>query len=512
MTTQPKKPTAKELFDQLKKQGFSVALTPEAIKKQIGAKMQAPAKSPHAQIAEELIAIQQRNSKGFQVIDVNPNELSRADFYPLIQANVLFELLGQEAISPAAGLYEDTSGGATDTGVLPYWRTIEIPLNGNFLKIEHLPVRTMDDYQWNITGTNPIKDNTRVTNNSDSFTDFSPKHSSDKIFLLNFQDCKDTPLIAKHGDSFHTEFTSIFLTFKTTQARFRITLGYNSTITHVDDRLVNQDVAYSPGHGLFNNSVNHAVPFNFTQRDLNTSFGGYSGGYATILANATLSTDLITNIPLIAPRCYKAGGANTDLQLQQLGGAAATYQYTNDATSAACTGAGGSWQQTNLDTTASLGMTVGWITGFSASFCLSDPPNATTDSYLCEIWLEAVQYSSSGATVSIARRICKLESTLAVFHGTNEGQYSANTSKNFSEPIRYSLTTRESLRVVVSIYAPGGSTSTILYGFSVEGYSWGTLVGMNTKNSYLVAPFAPKIYFTENPYPLDQSIYGNPRY
>lgn len=497
-----KKKSPTELFDSLIKKGFVTPMNPTAIKQAVGAKMKAPATSPHAQIAEEMIAVQQRNSKGFRVLDFSPFNFPRADYYPQIDKNYLYDLLGPEAVTLASGLYEDGTNVVSD---LPYWRTVEVPVQGNFLKVEFLPARQNEYWaSWGSTLPAQIPDNTDTLDNSDSFTAFSPKHATDKFFFVSFQDNQGNQIIAKHGDVFKTEFTTFFITFKTTIPRFRITIGYNSTIENSDDRAANMQIAYGPGFGVFNNPQVNPVPFEITDKDLNgfqNTVPGTGYGYFYVNGSSSFEADLISNVPRITGRCYKAGGANSDLQLAQYN-AAGAYQYTNDGTSAACAISGGTWTPDNF---LNNGMIVGWITHFLGNFSVTYDA-AFTSKMMVDVTLEIYRYTSNGASGAPARRLLTIP---IVLDGLMDSQ---QFNVPLREPVRFCLMSRDSLRIFVTNKPTNVLASKTVYcKFAVGGYTLGGLFGHGTNAGYPAAPFDAYHKFTENPYPMDQQ-FGGPRY
>lgn len=494
--------TPTSLWAALKEFATGQTFSPDAQAARLGIKMQTPEKTVHEQAAEALIDIQRKNSKGYQIIDINPNILDRDDYFPQIEINTLVELFGPEAVSTLSGYYEDATI-APPYSTAPYWRTIEIPISGNFLKVDYLPVRTNDNVSFT-PGGYTIPDKTNKTDNSDSFLDFSPKHAGDQILLLQFQDTQGAPHIAKPGQVYKSEFTTVFLTFKAFGPRIRVTIGSNSTIEEDVDRSANMDLACGPGYGLFNDPYMHGVPFCITDQDLNaiqnpTSFGAY-----TSTSGATVSADLISNFPQILNRCYKVGGANSDLQIQQYTN---LYQYTNDGTSATCAIAGGTWTADNFFRN---GMSIGWITGFNASASLY--VNTATDyQAFLDIGLEVVRYNASGSTVTVVRRLCMVPLMLGVNVSGSIGQDSKEVQ--LATPIRYTLRPREAIRIFVknTVFTGLGAINAQVK-FSVQGYSLGALAGIGTKSGFAVCPFDHKIKVTENPYPLDQSYSNNPRF
>lgn len=484
------------------------SFSPQGEKARLGIEMKSPEKTPHAQIAEELIAIQQRNSKGFRVIDINPNLLPRADFYPQLQQDTIIELFGPESVSSLAAEYEDGSNGATYSS-LPYWRTVELAISGNFLKIEHLPVRVNDSRaNYQTPGFSQIGLNLSVSDASDSFSDFSPKHSSDKCFLINFQDTKENPIIAKHGDSFKTEFTTVFISFKTTQPRFRVVIGSNSVIDNVDDRLVNMDLSKAPGIGIFNNSFVHPVSFCITERDLNQiQTGSAQYEYVPLLGGAlTLEADLIVNRQTILNRCYKAGFANSDISRQQY---TTLYQYNNDQTLAACTTSTGTFEANNYDTN---GMAVGWLTGFSGcGFMSTAGLGGGNYEIAMSMDLEIIRYAANYTSFTVIKRISSLDGFGEVSGGGAQHSGQIDMRDGFNEPVRFCLMPREALRIVFRYANIQGTANNVYFKFTLNGYMLGTMAGLGVRAGFACAPFEPKLKLTEQSYPLDQSWYGGPR-
>ena len=492
-----KTPDPKVLFSELVRRGFLKPLTPEAQKQALGIKMQAPEQSVHAQIAEELIAIQQRNSKGFRVIDFSPFNFPRDDFYPQMTQGDLVELFGPEAASLGGGYYEDSNVSANS--ILPYWRTVEIPISGNFLKIEFLPVRLNEAFSvYDPSVVYPIADNTKLLDNSDQYQYFSPKHSAQKNIIVHFQDTQTNPILAKHGDTFETEFTSFFVTFKAGIPRFRVTIGYNSKMTGQDDRLLNTKLAYGPGHGMFNNPTIHATPFCVTQRDLN-AFQNTSAEYPSALAvgaGTEFNADLFTNVPNILNRCYSSIFPSTDFQLAQYT-SSGNSKYNADNTSAACAISGGIFVANNFQVN---GMTVGWITAMSLSALYFA---AGAGNLMLEMILETFRYTSTGGAGGVIRRIGSVQ--VSVGSTIKNGQI----TKTFKEPMRFCLEPRDSLRILIRNATGtnyGGQAAIVQFG--VEGYTWGPTSGLGVNAGFPAAPFQNDFKMTENPYPIDQSYLG----
>lgn len=506
------KKSPSSLFDFLKGNSRP-SFTIESQRQSLGlGPLSAPQTTPHEQSTDTIAAIQQKNSKGFRVIDINPNNCDRASFYPSLNQQDLVELLGPENCLGSAGAeFEDGSGDFYST--LPYWRTVQLSISGNFFKVEFLPARINDDHSnIGVAGVSQITDNTKVSGASDDGTDFSAKHATDKIFLIQFEDNTSTPLIAKHGDSFKTDFTNVYISFKQNLPRFRITIGSNSEIANVDDRSANMQIAYGPGYGLFNNPVIHPVSFCITDRDLNSfqAPAGFVAGQGVFGGSgSSFGADLIQNIPTVLNRCYVAlgtPGSTRDLSREQwLNSAGANTSYTSDQTLASCNISGGAFQANNNEQN---GMAIGWITGFTANIGASIP--AAYAGSQVEVILEIIEYSTNFSSISIVKR---LASVSAMVSGGGNGSVSlAFLSAPLKESIRFCLLQSQALRILIINTGTEGVGISAFTKFSITGYFMGRLSGLGTSSGFAVAPFAPAIKFTENPYPMDQATSNMPRF
>ena len=140
MALSPLVGSIKDAFDSII--GASFVTSPEAIRAQqnLSSNLENLSEDDNKLNADKLEAIKQSNSKGFRVLDINPNLLSRADFFCKYQDDVLRQYVGNENVYETSTIKFDNVGSPTNNQSIqsPYWRSIEIPIQGNYLKIELL--------------------------------------------------------------------------------------------------------------------------------------------------------------------------------------------------------------------------------------------------------------------------------------------------------------------------------------------------------------------------------------
>lgn len=276
--------------------------------------------SPTNEITSDVInSIAQSNSKGFRVLDINPNLLSRADFYCVYQDTILREYVGDDNLAQFNNFFGFSAkydnegdfgvcskpefnteiscvgaGGVWTPGPLqsiqnPYWRTVSIPIVGNFLKIEYLPVRQNVGGGYVVPPNDTSVESTVDPQNTLEFTSGvfpgSSQIAGTGLVLIDFENPSANPLIAKNGDVFKTPFTQVFITFKQLSPRIRITIGYNSEI--VESKNDPQSLSIWDGKSLTRNSLQAPKQFCIDSRD-NGSLPGYAlqttaaGGFFTV--------------------------------------------------------------------------------------------------------------------------------------------------------------------------------------------------------------------------------------
>lgn len=496
-----------KMFKDILDKSVAAVFNPQAIKLAEGISMEPPGVSPHAQQAEAILDIQRLNSKGFRVVDINPNILTASSNGCQLDAQDVLELLGPEFVDVNTGNYEDYDGdpNAGSVPTLPYWRTVELPFQGNYLLIEYLPVRSNDITVNQMQFDYSVQDQTQRFDNSDDQTIFSAKHSSSRAILVNFQDTTTKPMLVRPGVPIRTEFSSVFISFKAMSPRIRVTVGYNSSI---DSQKVEADAAdlhMAPGYGLAANLQENFVPWNITQRDLNASqyvSGNAERNYVQIPSGDVFQADLISNLPYRNGLCLLAGGSITDYQVSQI----TPTVYANAASEAACIGLGGTWQQNNFQAD---GLIVGWITGVDFSAFWVSGGDAVVD---MELVLEHVQYAL-GSQASVLRRLCTLP-IMGFSKSADPGSPGVTVTQNFTHPIRYAIRPGEAVRVLIRVARAqaSGMNYTSYSKYSVQGYQVGSMIAMGSKSGFGVGPFTSTVKLTEHPFPMDLTTYNNPRF
>lgn len=255
---------------------------------------------------ERLFAIQQKRTRPLQVIDINPGLLD-----PIANA---FSL-PFESIFDGANFIPNQNGSLSAN-----WRTVNIPIAGNFVKIEFI-------YENN--GQANRKNDANIANNSIPPYPFAQlKYSSaivsgneldlttgqsissfdsfarTKVFL-NFSSLADKPhIITKSGDSFDTYFSELNLTLNIGSPKIRVTIGFNSTKSDGPSNAeVNSKFAITGAGRLFNEIDTVLSPFCITEVD--------NGDSSTININGRKITNIgTTGFQIIKNSAFGIGGTN----------------------------------------------------------------------------------------------------------------------------------------------------------------------------------------------------------
>lgn len=423
--------------------------------------------------AEEILSIQQMNSKGFQVVDVNPQAITRSDGFCVYQADVLKNVVGGDtALSSAFTGYYETS----DLGMnvpLPYWRSIFIPLNGNFVKFEYMQSRLNSaiDGALLFSGQDNVQNQTEPKNTNEKALWktylYANKVSSDRVVLVDFGQATNSPLIFKNGDSAKGYFSGIWVTFKQNSPRFRITVGYNSEIISHNHKPRNLHLW--SGDGFLNNPQIAPIPFCITNRDI-------VGTVATPSVIQGISIPLATQI--ITDFCLVANPANDPAPSPQ-----------NDP---------------------HYGMGLMFITGLSGM--VHEATKSNNDKHIVDFQLYIGKLGDSrnyfvdpvgwlpAQGQLLYHRIASITANC-----TNGTPFYARSS--FTEPLRVCLPADTGLFIRIVRAEDNPNLSAALYmKFDVHGYSYGSLIdggpgrGFGTFSN---APYRIMSKLSENPYPTD---------
>lgn len=414
--------------------------------------------------AEELIAIQQLNSKGFRIFDLNTQVTDRENYYCCYDGQSLRNINGVEIVdnlNAVPNQYYDLSDPSMITNSTvnsPYWRSIFIPIQGNFLKVEYLPERVNVDNRV-ITPFNPsfITDNSNPQNTNE-LNDFSSpstfyaanKTSSDRVILLDFTDVSPTPIIAKHGDSFESYFNGVWVTFKQNSPRIRITIGFNSKVVSQADQNQVYNLNLWSGHGLKNNPQINPVPFAMSSSDVSPA------GYIP-LGTAVTEWCLVAN-----PESTSPGEPS--------------------------------------------GAAILFLTSFLAHM-ITDP---NTGYHILEASLRVKTLGTPGSFY-LAGSLDERKLCTTIF-GIGGGSGVSGQPCVFAEPVRCVLRKGTGLYIQIrKVYDSGGTAMSGF--FALNGYSMGPLYwSVNRGVIGPGAPFFPRYKYTDNPYPIDFDAYGMPQF
>lgn len=254
-----------------------------------GLRVEAPPDDPYKRSYSEILSIQQAGSQGFRVIDIDPNNLDREDFNCTVSSADITRLFGGQISSAALSALGYTP---FESPVNPYWRTVELQLNGTFLKVEFLPVRNNEQLA-NGGVDNSFGEVSGLISSSPAYFNEVDKNS----ILVQFESNSENPIIAKHGDVFQVPFNTVYITMKTGYQvglpKIRLTVGFNARMVSLDDRALIQRPAFGKGIGLLNDNPFHMVPFSISYADV-TQVGNVAMAITTAGA-PTWTRELVIN-------------------------------------------------------------------------------------------------------------------------------------------------------------------------------------------------------------------------
>lgn len=445
------------IWDVLKKtatvQGFSPqGINPVTIKAKtmVGKSPEPPKPSQFDLSSDEIQSIIQTSQKGFRVIDINPNLLTREQNFCVYNQGDLNLFLGSEMTGVAAGYNQVDGNNTGNFTTAAYWRTVELPVQGNFLKIEYLPTRlNTSDYVYQPANSliTPYYD---AQNCSSAFQPYlGHKYASDRMILLDFEETTTNPLIVKSGTCFRGYFTRLFLTIKQLSPRIRITVGFNSEIR--EDFEKPRNLHLWNGHGLLENSYINPVPFCLSDRDDTT----YTSGNGVPVA---VGTDYEKNL--------------------------ITAQYADGVSKDG-------------------GIAIGWITGFTFLPFWSTVLGGSS----VQNCFDAELFIYDNGTTTNVKRLASQSCFLNKIDPAMTMQ-SGHSGYTLSEPIRFTLKPNQSLRIRLSLCF-GSVTISPRIKFGVQGYMLGGIRGSGGLNNAF--PFINDFMLTENPYPLDFDYLSSPR-
>lgn len=262
--------------------------------------------------AQKLQAIQRINSKGFQIIELNPRLMDPLDYSCELPIDELIETIGAQT---------DFFGFDTiSVNPSPLFKSYEIPIVGNYIRIEFCPAKFASSLV-------PHNNNQNVAGASHTINAGSMAGLDNNYAFLNFGDVQGKSIKVKHGDEFKTYFNNVIITFPGLGPKIRIIVGFNAeyaTKDHHSESLHLGNVAsISNNHHALtwnafsvSNCSNSASPtqflvnanniLNFKLIDINQNNAKYAFGHIWLtglwfsgLFNNATADDLIFKFDLI---------------------------------------------------------------------------------------------------------------------------------------------------------------------------------------------------------------------
>lgn len=418
---------------------------------------------------QEIAAIIQKRDRAFNVFQISPFNLSQSQFGSLIPQSILNTTVGYEGDQDVGTLNRTTNA----------WRTVEISVPGDFVKIDFLPNQI--NFSHALNSSNPYnyaKENQAYVQalNTSLSSDYVDLLSS-RTILIQFDEPNSTPYVHKPGDTYNVPFSKIYVTCKTYVPRFEVTLGYNAKIISTgDDRLMQSQLATGPGYGLWDSPSRHTVPFCFTDCDQDRNgIGIATGGSAPIIS-------LLAFDPASTPTKYTL----IDLDNQ---------------------------------TPKPYGVGVGWITGLKANIMFLNYDGAATPFISGFIAIINVYTEAPSSLGNTRKLLTSLRSSFSLIkdqtNNTDRPVY--DMEKTFNTPIRFSLlkngligganygeVTKLILTVSLTALNSNGVTRQAYFRWAMEGYTFGGLNNTNLVASQTATYFGYGMDLcTTHPFPLD---------
>lgn len=413
-----------------------------------GMVMESSLPKQHELEADQIEAIKQTNSKGFKIIDIDPNQLDRPTFAPPYSQELFYRMFGYEFSYEGNMARVDNTGAVTPGQTSnAYWRTVELDIPGNFLKIEFLPSRMAEgfplfagDMEDTFTATGGVT-NINVQNNT--WGSKSPNSTGSKRnVMLDFENPTETPILVRDGDCYQTYFSKVLITFKQMNVRIRITIGTNSQIRSNYEKPTN--LSLWSGEGFTRANQIHPTPFSITDHQVNNS--SYTG--------ITVGGSIVETALFMVDR---------------------TQAFTNN-----------------------VGVGVLMVTGFSGLIWRA--VNDFDGVYDFELMIGTV--NGVGTVTGLDKRVAGF--TCNFWRGSaGFGSSQLSSALSFPEPIRVCLKSGQALILrIVPLFR--SNTIDVNAKFECKGYCFGSLAGTGFGGD--VVPFTLGAVFRDHPYPNDNDI------
>lgn len=400
-------------------------------------------------------ALQQQRELAFNTVDIEPMSFAPITYTTSIPIQKITDKVGYDSDNEkASGVFgpPPLPGTATTSS----WRTVQLPLQGNFLKIEFLPMPI--NYNSGSLNVKQKTDQSNFGNVPASSTPLAPSHqySASRTILIQFDDPSGPLLIARDGSEFYANFNTVYVTFKYQCTRFTVISGQNSSIRS-GDKNRNLNLSLGPGYGLWDDQTRHPVPFAFCNEG--SAFYTNLAGQPTQLYGTpyTVSKNASVSVVLIDPSPTYSGLTNANV----------------------------------------FGTVIGWITGISVAANCAD---STINNIHIVVRLSIIDSVNGGETY------VKFIPLWLTGDGSTQPR-PVTFSPNFNEPIRFQLRNipgvlQETLKLGITSSNTGNSSVSV----AIDGYTWGSPFQLplgNQAGSNVVQPPC----LTNLPFPND--IQGN---
>lgn len=437
-------------------------------------------------------SILQKRESAFTTIDVDPLNFASLSYATQIPLSKIQDKLG----------YDFDNDTVTQNGITfntNAWRSVPIPITGDFLKLEFLPSFVSSQQTWGPQSVgNPVgsPSNSDISKFDETDPSNIPSHagvltqpnadptdkysafSSSRLILVTFDDLSNPFIVMRHGDIIETKFTRLFITTKYWNNRFSLIIGNGSRIVpNQSYRSENMRPAYSPGFGMWENESRHCTPFCFTANGQQTT-------------NDNSGTNLITSTQVLAGKsvgsCVLLAQSHTGLN--------------------------------GIKTPYQTGVITGWITQISLGIKSSLSTGEIIIGQLIVYVGNAQTVGPSGSSSSLiypnytfskTKLLASLPFTAVAPSGTTAAF--ANLQLQPVEPIRFSVpqnmgnSTTNFPGLIVQIDNSSFSTGSLDAIWSMQGYVWGKLFKQQSPNS-VNGEWSQAETLMNNPFPCDRDM------
>lgn len=151
------------------------------------------------------------------------------------------------------------------SGVFPQGLTYQIQGAANSLRLERLPQGWIPN---NVVGAQAVTQNSSLVTTQLIPNDVNAQTVLNTVLtgcFVQFESTDNPVFVGKNAETYNLPFTKVFITTFGSAGRWRLIFGNKALVTGAsDDRALRQNLHMWDGQGLFDSTLYHPVPFQFT--------------------------------------------------------------------------------------------------------------------------------------------------------------------------------------------------------------------------------------------------------